>query len=177
MNSLQQLKKKHADLLAWLGTRLADLRELRRRRDADLRLSYEAIAAAQRESDRLHRVQDERKTEAYARLELAETLLETARDLQQAGQDLLTAACGMDTGEGGITAARGMQRAEHLAWRDRFRQEQDGRTRRKRGELAKVARRIAEKEAAASRHHATSEEIQYGKGFDSSYGTSPGGEE
>ena len=156
MTPLAKLKLKQASLTSWLGDKLQVLRALRKNRDAQLSISVEAIKTAEAACSEIEGI-----------LELARAMREVASELSQRASLDLQAA-----GQAVEEASRC-----HLGWRERFKLEQDGRTRRKRGELAKVSRRIVEKEALQARRAAretplSAEDISYGKGLDLTYGTS-----
>jgi hypothetical protein len=162
--SIARLQEKANAIRGWLGNRLEAIRELRQHRDAALAEQARSIADLRAQAGAaLGRVQDLQDRAAALRAE--------AVKLDGLAADQLTwAASFTERAEDAERTAASLKRF----WRQELLNIQDGRTRRKRHELAKLEQRIQRKQDEQARlldSHTTAEDIMYGKGLSADYGT------
>lgn len=168
---LKRLEAKQGELEALLGQHFQFLRDLRRQRDQVLSGFFGALNEARerlkrRELER-RRLEEEAKRIEDEAEEVMRRATATARDLVLRADRLKDQAALVPVTREEIKRVEAEHREVRESWRTRFRELQDGRTRRKRWELEKVLRRITEKQEMIARRAAlpqlTPFEISMGK--------------
>jgi hypothetical protein len=161
--SIERLEQRIADAQRFLKGRLEELIALRRSRDTDLAALRSEVDAAVKRCD----------LAMARRLEL----MRQADDFEMSAEELLEQAAitrrmadgvPVELTERGIATAKRALNETARRWKAKFRQEQDGRTRRKRTELYRLLERAKRRRGETQRladNKLTATDIAYGEGL------------